>query len=192
MNRFDRLQIVPTSGGDISGTIVEADKKVAVWGGSECENVPSGVTFCDHLEEQTLPLNYWGQYYVGAHAPIRGNENFHWRVYAGKDLTTISTTPAQPGFPVTLDKGEFITLVTTEDVIFSGDASLFFERHAASVHADLISEFQPWKTDCDAALTDELTGAERAGWGGTATVGAFLNVPKHVMALRESVDLVYE
>ncbi|MGB1699906.1 MAG: IgGFc-binding protein, partial [Nannocystaceae bacterium] len=121
MNRFDRLQIVPTSGADISGTIVESDKKVAVWGGSECENVPSGVTFCDHIEEQMLPLNYWGQYYVGAHAPIRGNEDFHWRVYAGKDLTTISTTPAQPGFPVTLNKGEFISLVTTEDVIFSGD-----------------------------------------------------------------------
>lgn len=58
--------------------------------------------------------------------------------------------------------------VLEDDVIFSGDASLFFERHAASVHADLISEFQPWKTDCDAALTDELTGAVRAGWGGTS------------------------
>jgi hypothetical protein len=109
------------NGSDISGTIIDSDKRIAVWGGSECENVPAGVTYCDHIEEQMLPLNYWGQFYVGAHAPIRGNEDFHWRVFAGKDLTTISTTPAQPGFPVTLDKGEYINLVTKDDVIFSGD-----------------------------------------------------------------------
>ena len=121
MNRFDRMQIIANSGGDISGTIIDADKRIAVWGGSECENVPSGVTFCDHIEEQMLPLNYWGQYYVGAHAPQRGAEDYYWRVYAGKDGTTISTDPAQPGFPITLNKGEYINLVTLDDVIFSGD-----------------------------------------------------------------------
>ena len=72
MNRFDRMQIIANSGGDISGTIIDADKRIAVWGGSECENVPSGVTFCDHIEEQMLPLNYWGQYYVAPTPPQRG------------------------------------------------------------------------------------------------------------------------
>ena len=33
----------------------------------------TGITFCDHIEEQMLPLDYWGKKYVGAHSPKRGS-----------------------------------------------------------------------------------------------------------------------
>jgi hypothetical protein len=64
--------------------------------------------FCDHIEEAMLPVEYWGEEYVGAHAPARsGNEKYHWRVYAGEDGVTINTVPPQPGFPVLLNEGQF-------------------------------------------------------------------------------------
>jgi hypothetical protein len=123
LNRHDRVQILPNFGTEIAGTVVTADQKLAVWGAAECMNVPSGVTFCDHIEEQMLPLVYWGTTYVGAHAPQRGNEDYHWRVFAGTDGVTINTDPAQPGFPVTLNQGQWAPLVTQADVVFTGDGA---------------------------------------------------------------------
>ena len=79
----------PRALGDLSGTFVSSDKPIWVVGANNCANVPTGVTYCDHIEEQLLPLDYWGKKYVGAHSPKRGSEKHYWRVYAGEDNTTI-------------------------------------------------------------------------------------------------------
>jgi len=124
MNRFDTLQVRVANGQDISGTIVESDKPIWVVGATECVNVPNGVTYCDHIEEQMLPLDYWGKEYVGAHSPKRGSEKHHWRIFAGEDNTTVTTTPAQPGTPFTLaKKGQFKDLVVANNTsfVFTGD-----------------------------------------------------------------------
>jgi hypothetical protein len=111
MNRYSMLNIVVATqtGGDISGSIITSDQPLHVMGATECANVPNGVTYyCDHVEEAMLPLEYWGEEYVAAHAPQRsGAEHYFWRVYAGEDDVTISAAPAQPGFPIVLDKGQF-------------------------------------------------------------------------------------
>ena len=105
MNRFDTLQVRVAAGQDVSGTLIEADKPIWVVGATECTNVPSlSCLYCDHVEEQMFPLDYWGKEYVGAPSPKRGNEKHHWRVYAGDDNITITTTPAQPGTPIVLAK----------------------------------------------------------------------------------------
>lgn len=125
MNRFDTLQVRgPAAGSDVSGTYIEADKPIWVVGAVECVNVPtSAVGFCDHIEEQMLPLDYWGKTYVGAHSPRRNNEKHYWRVFAGEDATTISTDPVQPGTPFVLNKGQYKDLVVANNVsfMFSGD-----------------------------------------------------------------------
>ena len=124
MDRYDLLNVVvqQQQGGDLSGTVISATGSLVVLGATECANVPSSsTTFCDHLEEIMLPLEYWGQEYVGAHAPQRGNETYHWRVYAGDDNVTIETNPAQPGFPVTLDQGEFHQFATQQSFMFTGN-----------------------------------------------------------------------
>jgi hypothetical protein len=93
-------------GGDLSGTFVTADKPIWVLGAVECVNVPTvNVTYCDHIQEQMLALDYWGKKYVGAHSPPRGSEKHYWRVFGGEDATTVTTTPAQPGTPFMLNKG---------------------------------------------------------------------------------------
>ncbi|WAS92047.1 IgGFc-binding protein [Nannocystis punicea] len=123
MNRFDVMQVRVPNDTDLSGTLVHADKPIWVIGAVNCANVPANVVFCDHLEEQVIPLDYWGKQYIGAHSPKRGNEKHYWRVYAGEDQTTITTTPAQPGTPFTLDKGQWKELVIPNNTsfVFDGD-----------------------------------------------------------------------
>ncbi|PCC69480.1 hypothetical protein SAMN02745121_06288 [Nannocystis exedens] len=125
MNRFDTLQVIaPEPNGDLSGTIVSADRPIWVVGAVECANVPSSdVSYCDHVEEQMLPLAYWGVEYVGAHAPARSQEKHYWRVYGGEDGTTVTTDPPLPGTPLALNRGEWKELVvpTGTSVVFAGD-----------------------------------------------------------------------
>ncbi len=125
MNRYDTLQVVaPNPPGDLSGTLVSADKPIWVVGAVECVNVPNiNTLYCDHVEEQMLPLEYWGKKYVGAHSPKRGTEKHWWRVYGGEDGTVVTTTPAQPGSPYMLNKGQWIefSVANSTSFIFESD-----------------------------------------------------------------------
>jgi hypothetical protein len=121
LDEWDMLQVTAN---DVSGTIIETSLPVWAVGAVPCVNIPTNVTFCDHIEEQLLPLDYWGQTYVGAHAPTRGNEDYYWRIYAGDDAVTITTTPAQSNTPITLDKGEFVEFFTQESFIIEGDGPI--------------------------------------------------------------------
>ncbi|MCA9658776.1 MAG: IgGFc-binding protein, partial [Myxococcales bacterium] len=122
LNRHDTLQVRAGNSTDLSGSFVTADKPIWVVAAVECVNVPAGVTFCDHIEEQMLPLDYWGKKYVGAPSPKRGTEDHHWRIFGGDDGVTVTTTPAQPGTPVTLNKGEWKDLVVSNGTAFIFEA----------------------------------------------------------------------
>ena len=123
MNRFDTLQVRVGNGGDISGAFVSSDKPIWVVGAVNCVNVPNNVTFCDHVEEQMLPLDYWGKKYVGAHSPKRGTEAHVWRIYGGEDGTVVTATPAVPGTPVMVNKGKWveISIANNTSTIFTSD-----------------------------------------------------------------------
>ncbi len=125
LQRYSTLNVVAqqSSGGDVSGTIISADHPVWLIGATECANVPAWPqnTFCDHMEESPFPLEYWGQEYVGAHAPNRGSEQYHWRVFGGDDGVTVETSPPQPGFPINLDKGEYYQFATNDHFVITGD-----------------------------------------------------------------------
>lgn len=119
INDYDMLQVVTPS--DMSGTIITTSEPAWVVAAMPCVNVPSNVTYCDHIEEQLLPLEYWGMEYVAAHAPQRGNEDYYWRVFSGDDAVTITTNPPQPQTPVVLDRGEWIEFHTQQSFIISAD-----------------------------------------------------------------------
>ncbi|MCB9706746.1 MAG: IgGFc-binding protein [Myxococcales bacterium] len=121
LNRGDLLQVrVANQNDDMSGTYVTGDgKPIWVVGATECANVPAGVTYCDHIEEQIFPLDYWGKEYVGAHSPKRNNEKHYWRVFAGEDDTQIVTEPPQPGTPIALAKqGDYKDITVANSVSF--------------------------------------------------------------------------
>jgi hypothetical protein len=119
LDEYDMLQVVTPN--DMSGTIITTSEPAWVVAAMPCVNVPSNVTFCDHIEEQLLPLEYWGMEYVAAHAPQRGNEDYYWRVFSGADAVTITTNPPQPMTPAVLDRGEWIEFSTQDSFMITAD-----------------------------------------------------------------------
>jgi hypothetical protein len=149
LNRFDNIRIdssskdgQPKCEQDLSGTVIEADKPVwvvsAVRGSriplcanAQIEGCPTQISNAclsgsDFLQEQNLPLEYWGREYVGAHSPVRGTERHYWRIYAGDDNVTVTVTPEELGItiPMLLSRGDYadIDVPTGTNLVFNGDA----------------------------------------------------------------------
>jgi hypothetical protein len=102
LDAFDVITLNPaTVGDDVTGTVVQSDKPVAVFGGHSCAMVPnSDYGACDHLEEQLPPLAAWGTASVLArYAPRHNCESEDlalWRVIAGADDMTVAFDPPAP------------------------------------------------------------------------------------------------
>lgn len=66
--------------GDLTGTIIKADKPIGVLSGSACANFPASASkggfascsYCDHVIEQITPVDTWGKKFVAANF---GNTN---------------------------------------------------------------------------------------------------------------------
>ncbi|MCS7090885.1 MAG: GEVED domain-containing protein [Limisphaera sp.] len=85
---------------DLTGTIIAADKPVAVFAGHGCAVVPTATQwYCDTIVEQLLPVNLWGQeFYVG---PLAGR--------AGGSV--IRVVAAYPGTAVSVNGSLMTTLM---------------------------------------------------------------------------------
>ncbi len=57
--------------GDMTGSIVVADKPVAVFGGHTCAQVPATIGLCDLVYEQLQPVSRWGATHVMVPTPDR-------------------------------------------------------------------------------------------------------------------------
>ena len=93
---------------DVTGTLVESDKKVVVTSGNECAQVGSFGS-CDHLIQYMPPVTAWGTSYILA-SSINSNLKDVFRVVADTDGTTLTLNGApvlSGGTPVQLDSGEY-------------------------------------------------------------------------------------
>ena len=112
---------------DPTSTRITSTKSVAVFSGNECANVPANVTYCDHVEEQLIPVASWDTEYLGIKFKPRGSENDVWRVIAATAGTTIQTEPVIAGVSGrTLGSGEVVEFATNLDFALtaSGPISL--------------------------------------------------------------------
>jgi hypothetical protein len=131
LNKHDVLAV--SSAGvdnDLTGTVVQADKPVAVFGSHACANVPVWyVAACDHVEEQMLPLAAWGTSSVLARYAPRGQytivqDAVIWRIIAGAGDMTITFDPPAP-LPVGAEhvfasQGEVLELESPVDHLVTG------------------------------------------------------------------------
>ncbi|MFU8803723.1 MAG: hypothetical protein ACNA8W_07945 [Bradymonadaceae bacterium] len=107
---------------DLTGSIINSNKPIAVYSGAECRFVPFNYWACDHIEQQIFPLETLGFSYVGAVAtPPQGVDlqtvlvsGDVWRLVAVQNGTQISFNPGTVHANVTLDAGEWIEFVTDE------------------------------------------------------------------------------
>ena len=101
-----------TPTGDKTGLLISSDKPIAYFTTNSCVNVPQGVTACDCLFQQQVPVHSWGNKFL---IPVtrRGIERV--RVVASQDGTTITQTggriiPSPGTGGLTLNAGQFVEL----------------------------------------------------------------------------------
>jgi len=137
LKQFDVLNLESNEiGSDMTGTLVLANRDVAVFGGSEASNAPNtnhcdkenGVcewdgeskcktnedctakfnTCCaDHLEMQLFPVKAWGKRYQASKTFPRNKEKDVYRIIAAENNTKVTTIPPQANIPV-LEMGEWV------------------------------------------------------------------------------------
>jgi len=117
LNEGDVLQVVTAANGDLTGTIVNADKPIQVLGGHDCTQVPIGVTACDHLEESMYPIEALATEYIVVPPVQVPNDQLEKaqvvRVIAASDDTTLTFEPDQPVNKTLAKAGDFVEIVST-------------------------------------------------------------------------------
>jgi hypothetical protein len=123
---------------DLTGSPIESNKPVGLFGGAECSNIPADVASCDLTQQQIVPLSQWGSAYplvpyrsrIGAAGAIV-QERVPYSFVGAASGTVLSYDPARPtGAPETLEPGQAVSFMTDQLVVVrSQDASHPF--HAA-------------------------------------------------------------
>ncbi len=109
LNQGESYQVkAATSTTDLSGTFVVATaasgpcRPFAVFAGSQCTNIPTGCTACDHIYDQLLPVGSWGtEYYT---VPFAGTSGYTYQVMARDNGTQVSI---DGGAPINLNAGQY-------------------------------------------------------------------------------------
>jgi hypothetical protein len=107
LERGQYLQI--TQDAELTGSPIQSNKPIGVWGGATCLNVPVNAVACDSAQQQIPPIRALGSEYTAVrYRGRKGQEEAPpWRVVGAVNGTTLSWTPAPPlGAPVTLALGE--------------------------------------------------------------------------------------
>jgi hypothetical protein len=126
------LEVSGSEGADLTGSMVTADQKVAVFGGHECANIHVGFERCDHIEQQLFPLATWGKEYVGdAFYPRTSGHVDTWRILAGEDGTTVTLDPPVAG-PFSLNKGQWVEFDTGDPFVATSDGKFLLGHYLQS------------------------------------------------------------
>jgi hypothetical protein len=146
IDEFDVLVLMPeTNGENLTGTAVEGDKPIGVFGGNRCTNVPFGMSYCDHVEQQIFPRQAIGDFYVVSktHPRATCTVEDRIRVLADADNTVITVEPAVAG-PFTLNAGEWEEFGIMEHTVISSDQPFYVGQFIRSSNSgECSSEADP-------------------------------------------------
>lgn len=131
LNAGEILQFVNTSG-DMSGSLINADKPIGVYGGHDCTFIPYNQWACDHVEEQLFPTNTWGNNYLVVKTNPRGTEKDYYKIVANENNTIINFTPAVTTSPITLNAGDVYSFNTISDFQISSTKPIMVGQFMAS------------------------------------------------------------
>ena len=108
LNRGEYLQIVQP--GELTGSPIQSNKPVGVWGGANCFNIGVNSNYCDSAHQQLPPVSSLGHEYVAVRYRNRYQgveEVVPWRIVGGVDGTTLTYEPSTPpGAPTTINSRE--------------------------------------------------------------------------------------
>jgi hypothetical protein len=128
LDRGEAAVVLGPEVGDLSGSIIQADRPIQVIHGAPCVDIPETFLACDHIEETVFPAESWGRHYLVARPlGIDGAPDPHTvRIYGNVDGTVLTyPSGAPPGAPATIDAGEVVVLdQLDEDFEVIGDQEL--------------------------------------------------------------------
>jgi hypothetical protein len=109
VNKGQILQL--TQDAELSGSVIQSDQPIAVWGAASCMNIDVGSFACDAAHQQILPVQALGSEYVAVRYRNRfdgaAEETPPWRFVGLVDGTTLTyDPPGLVGAPTTLAKGQ--------------------------------------------------------------------------------------
>jgi hypothetical protein len=113
LNKGEFLQI--TQPEELTGSPIQSNQPIAVFGASACMEVPVNHHLCDSGQQQLTPVRAMGNEYVAVRYRGRGvdtdagisNEATQWRLVGAVDGTTLTWEPsAPPGAPMILELGD--------------------------------------------------------------------------------------
>lgn len=163
---------------DMTGTLVTADKPVAVFGGHRCANVPSSTGYCDYLVEQLPDVTRWGKTH---HTSLfSGRTRYTVRIIASQDGTTFTTVPS--GLVGTLNAGQFVEFDLTGAEEFVSNNPVLMAQFMRGYADDAAGKGDPSMvlvTPAEQAVTDSTFGVH----GIAGTPGAFINVVTETASL---------
>ena len=113
LNKGEVLQLTQVE--ELTGSPIISDKKIGLFGGHQCMNVPIDVGYCEHAEQQIAPVQALGNEYVAVpHRPrlTKKAEKYLWRIVGTADGTTLTYDPPLPDAPASLDLGTFTEFET--------------------------------------------------------------------------------
>jgi len=126
LKRGEVIQLVQSK--ELTGSLISANKNIAVFGGHECMQVPTSSSACDASQFQVSPVQSWGREYavVPYISRLSGEvpEDYVYRIVAAVDGTTLTYEPKRPtGAASELSSGELTSFTSREPfVVKSQDA----------------------------------------------------------------------
>ena len=119
---------------DLSGSLIESNKPIAVFSGAICVEIPKDVEPCNIILSQMIPISQWGLVYIVPPIyPVRG----HVRVFAYHNATNISIhSNFEIDSNITLNQGEFWETILydsqAQPLVISSDTAISVVLYGAS------------------------------------------------------------
>jgi hypothetical protein len=89
---------------DLTGTVIESNRPIAVLNGNLCTNIPTTTVACDHIFEVAHPVRSWGTSALVANLPNRPGGSIY-RIVASVNGTVVSRDGAAQA---TLNRGQLL------------------------------------------------------------------------------------
>jgi len=158
---LERFEVLNIEAGekfdDLTGSLISADSRVAVFAGHVCANIPvstcaSGkcsydpgeycsvsddcpsISACDHMEEQLPPLSAWGDRYVVSKTWQRGEAPDIVRVLAAEDDTHVTLSPPMTSVPV-LQSSQYYEFEIMDHVEITADKQILVGQYLEGQNA---------------------------------------------------------
>jgi hypothetical protein len=133
-----------SSTADLTGTSIESNRPIAVINGNVCTNIPTTVSFCDHVFEVAHPLRSWGTSALVTNLPNRPGGSIY-RIVASVDGTQVYRDGV---LQATLNRGKFL-----ETGLLTG-SHLFTANHPIAVVQFMTGFSSPGAIDGDPAMVN--------------------------------------